>query len=87
MPYFNAPIFLANKTPVGKVEEIFGTITEPYFTVKASEGIVAGSYSAGDKFFVDPAKLLPMERFLPGAKPPAGGGGGGAQPAAQAAPA
>ena len=77
VPYFNAPIFLANKTAVGKVEEIFGTITEPYFTVKASEGVVATSYAAGDKFFVDPAKLLPMERFLPGAKPPPGAGGWG----------
>lgn len=29
------------------------------------EGIVATSYSSGDKFFIDPAKLLPLERFLP----------------------
>lgn len=26
IPYFNAPIFLENKTQVGKVEEIFGQI-------------------------------------------------------------
>ena len=36
-----------------------------------------GVLCSGDKFFVDPAKLLPMERFLPGAKPPPGGGRGG----------
>lgn len=35
-----------------------------YFSVKMMEGIVATSYSAGDKFFIDPAKLLPLERFL-----------------------
>ena len=29
MPYFNAPIFLQNKTQVGKIEEIFGKITVP----------------------------------------------------------
>jgi H/ACA ribonucleoprotein complex subunit 1 len=44
-----------------------------------SEGIVATSYKAGDKFFIDPMKLLPLERFLPqpkGAKPAGGFGGG-----------
>lgn len=29
------------------------------------EGIVATSYSQGDKFYIDPAKLLPLARFLP----------------------
>ena len=28
IPYFNAPIYLENKTQVGKVEEIFGPINE-----------------------------------------------------------
>ena len=35
------------------------------FTVKMSDGVVATSYSKGDKFFIDPQKLLPLERFLP----------------------
>lgn len=26
---------------------------------------MATSYSAGDKFYIDPAKLLPLARFLP----------------------
>lgn len=29
------------------------------------EGIIATSYTAGDKFYIDPAKLLPLSRFLP----------------------
>jgi hypothetical protein len=29
------------------------------------EGIIATSYSPGDKFYIDPAKLLPLSRFLP----------------------
>lgn len=29
------------------------------------EGIVATSYGAGDKFYIDPMKLLPLARFLP----------------------
>ena len=28
IPYFNAPIFLQNKTQIGKVDEIFGPINE-----------------------------------------------------------
>lgn len=30
-----------------------------------AEGIIATSYAAGDKFYIDPAKLLPLARFLP----------------------
>ena len=73
MPYFNGPIFLENKTQVGKVEEIFGPINASMFTIKMAEGIVATSYAKGDKFHISPDKLLPMERFLP----QKGGGGGG----------
>jgi H/ACA ribonucleoprotein complex subunit 1 len=28
IPYFNAPIYLENKSQIGKVEEILGPITE-----------------------------------------------------------
>ena len=48
-----------------------------HFTIKMQEGVVATSYAAGDKFFIDPYKLLPMDRFLPqpkGAKSPGGRG-------------
>ncbi|RZC73765.1 hypothetical protein C5167_049244 [Papaver somniferum] len=65
IPYFNAPIYLQNKTQIDKVDEIFGPIHESLFSVKMMEGIVATSYSSGDKFYIDPAKLLPLERFLP----------------------
>lgn len=76
IPYFNAPIFLENKTQVGKVEEVFGPINAVYFTIKMSDGVVATSYSSGDKFFIDPSKLLPLERFLPQPKGAGGRGGG-----------
>ena len=36
-----------------------------YFTVKCQEGVVATSFADGKKFYIDPAKLLPLERFLP----------------------
>ena len=80
IPYFNAPIYLDNKTQIGKVEEVFGPINSVYFTIKMSDGVVATSYSGGDKFFIDPAKLLPLERFLPkpkGAPRSSRGGGRG----------
>ncbi|GAV89932.1 Gar1 domain-containing protein [Cephalotus follicularis] len=84
IPYFNAPIYLQNKTQIGKVDEIFGPINESYFSIKMMEGIVATSYSSGDKFYIDPFKLLPLARFLPqpkgqpqGARGGRGGGRGG----------
>ncbi|CAB4320078.1 unnamed protein product [Prunus armeniaca] len=79
VPYFNAPIYLQNMTQIGKVDEIFGPINESLFSIKVMEGIVATSYSQGDKFYIDPAKLLPLERFLPqpkGQKPAFSRGGG-----------
>ena len=35
------------------------------FTIKMSEGMQSASYTDGDKFYIDPYKLLPLERFLP----------------------
>lgn len=61
---------------VGKVEEIFGGVSNAYFTIKMGDGIVATSYKAGDKFYIDPMKLLPLERFLPQPKGASGRGGG-----------
>jgi len=65
VPYFNAPIFLENKTPVGKVDEIMGPLNNVYFSVKPQEGIKAESFKAGDKFYIAADKLLPKEKFLP----------------------
>lgn len=82
IPYFNAPIFLQNKTPVGKVDEILGPMNQVYFTIKPQEGIVSTSFKSGDKFYIGGDKLLPVERFLPqpkvaGVKKRGGAGGRG----------
>ncbi|KAJ6171211.1 H/ACA ribonucleoprotein complex subunit GAR1 [Penicillium chermesinum] len=87
IPYFNAPIFLENKSQIGKVDEVLGPINQVYFTVKPSDGIVATSFKAGDKVYIGGDKLLPLEKFLPKPKPPpgaakpkrAGGARGGAR--------
>lgn len=65
VPYFNAPIYLENKTQIGKVDEILGPLNEVFFTIKPSEGVQATSFKEGDKFYIAPDKLLPIERFLP----------------------
>ncbi|EER44155.1 H/ACA ribonucleoprotein complex subunit 1 [Histoplasma capsulatum H143] len=62
IPYFNAPIYLENKTPVGKVDEVLGPINQVYFTIKPQEGIVATSFKSGDKFYIGGDKLLPLEK-------------------------
>ncbi|KAG4443157.1 hypothetical protein IFR05_001389 [Cadophora sp. M221] len=72
IPYFNAPIYLQNKTQIGRVEEILGPINHVYFSVKVSEGIQASSFKSGDKFYIGGDKLLPLEKFLPKPKPPPG---------------
>ncbi|KAJ2864251.1 H/ACA snoRNP pseudouridylase subunit [Coemansia aciculifera] len=72
VPYFNAPIFLENKTQIGKVDEILGPINEVYFTVKLQDGVVADSFKSQDRVFIAPDRLLPLEKFLP--RPAAVGG-------------
>ncbi|KAG8713638.1 H/ACA snoRNP pseudouridylase subunit [Ceratobasidium sp. 394] len=65
VPHFNAPIYLQNKSQIGKVDEILGPINEVYFSVKMEQGMVAASFKKGDKVYVSDQKLLPIERFLP----------------------
>ncbi|KAK2641622.1 hypothetical protein Ddye_023385 [Dipteronia dyeriana] len=62
---------------IGNVDEIFGPINESYFLIKRMGGIVATSYKAGDKFYINPSKLLPLSIFLtPPKGMPMGGRGG-----------
>ncbi|KZS89861.1 Gar1-domain-containing protein [Sistotremastrum niveocremeum HHB9708] len=65
VPYFNAPIYLQNKSVIGKVDEILGPLNEVFFSVKMGEGMVASSFKKGDKVYIGGDKLLPIERFLP----------------------
>lgn len=72
IPYFNAPIYLENRSQIGKVDEILGPINQMYFSVKVSEGVLASSFKPNDKVFIGSDKLLPLERFLPKPKAPKG---------------
>ncbi|KAJ1332092.1 hypothetical protein BSLG_003292 [Batrachochytrium salamandrivorans] len=72
IPYFNAPIYLENKTQIGKVDEILGPMNEVFFTIKLQDGVVATSFKPKDKVYIAPDKLLPLDRFLPKPKPAGG---------------
>lgn len=65
VPFFNAPIYLENKEQVGKVDEIFGNVRDYYVSIRLGEDTQAGSFKKNQKLFIDPAKLLPLQRFLP----------------------
>lgn len=84
MPYFNAPIYTESKQQIGKIDEIFGNIRDYYVSIKLSDNMKAGSFEKDTKLFIDPAKLLPLQRFLPKAPGSVqkgrgrGGGRGGA---------
>merc|ERR1719510_1399596 len=76
VPYFNAPIYLENKQQVGKIDEIFGTLRDYFVSVKLQDDVKAKSFNKGQEFYIDPAKLLPLQRFLPGGDKRGRGGGG-----------
>ena len=39
VPYFNAPVYLENKTKIGKVDEILGAVSDVHFSMKCDEGL------------------------------------------------
>lgn len=49
VPYFNAPVYLENKEPIGKIDEIFGSLHDYYVSVKLSTDIKATSFKVNDK--------------------------------------
>ncbi|XBW35663.1 hypothetical protein QEN19_001234 [Hanseniaspora menglaensis] len=68
VPFFNAQIWSSDdskKSLIGKLDEILGSLTEVYFTIKCSEGVQASSFKAGDKFYIATDKVLPLDRFIP----------------------
>lgn len=75
VPYFNAPIFLENKSQIGKVDEIFGNLRDYSVSVKLGDNMKVSSFTPKQKLYIDPGKLLPLNRFLP--KPPGQKGSGG----------
>lgn len=77
VPYFNAPIFLQNKQQIGKIDEIFGTLKDYSVSIQLGEGMKASSFKEKDELYIDPHKLLPIARFMPGGDQRGGRGGRG----------
>ncbi len=87
IPYFNAGIYLQNKSKIGKVEEILGPVNRVYFTVKPDTGVNPSSFAVDDKFYIGTDKLLPLSRFLNEGKSGGGGRGGGGRGGGRGSPA
>ena len=49
VPYFNAPVYLENIQPVGKIDEIFGTLKDYFVSVKLNEDVKATSFKEKDQ--------------------------------------
>src|SRR4051812_10883515 len=64
VPKFNSPVYLENKTKLGKVDEIFGPVNEIFFSVVLDEGFQASSFKAGDQAYMSDDRLLPARMFL-----------------------
>ncbi|CEF65308.1 H/ACA ribonucleoprotein complex subunit 1 [Strongyloides ratti] len=77
IPYFNAVIYNENIQQLGKVDEIYGGPKDNGFSVILSEGVKAKKFKQGDLVHIDPYKLLPIEKFLPGSQNKSSGGRGG----------
>lgn len=86
VPMFNQPVFLENKTHIGKSDEIFGQLSGVLMSVELVETMKAESIDRKQIVYMDPSKILPKERFLPRDPPdplapkvkrPKGQGGGG----------
>ncbi|BES92108.1 Gar1/Naf1 RNA Hypothetical protein region [Nesidiocoris tenuis] len=76
VPYFNAPVYTKDINKIGKIDEIFGPVKDYFVSVRPTENLKASSFRPDDEVYVDPAKMLPIERFLPGAASRGGGRGG-----------
>lgn len=44
VPYFNAPIYLENKSQIGKIDEIFGTLRDYSVSVKLGDNMKANGF-------------------------------------------
>jgi H/ACA ribonucleoprotein complex subunit 1 len=65
VPIFNRPLYLANKTKIGVVDDVFGPISDFMFSVKCDTGVNPKSFEEGQKLYMNPEHFLWMNRFLP----------------------
>lgn len=84
VPLLMRSIYQANKTKIGKVDDVFGPMSKPGLAIKPDEGVKAESFKAGDKLYADPQQCRDTKFFMPrpvaskGARPTGMQGRGGA---------
>ena len=68
-PKFNRGIYLENKSKVGNVDEIFGPVSDFYFSVKPAEGVNPSSFKPNQVLYINPEDLLQVDRLTQKSKP------------------
>lgn len=68
-PKFNRGIYLENKSKVGTVDEIFGPVSDFYFSVKPAEGVNPSSFKSNQVLYINPEDLLQVDRLTQKTKP------------------
>ena len=78
VPFFNTPVYTKEIAKLGMLDEVFGPINEVMFSIKPDAGVNAMSFKEGDIVYINPAKVLPLSKFLNDEAPrPKGVGGSG----------
>ena len=49
VPLLMRNIYMENKTLIGKIDDVYGTIGGPGFAIKPAEGVKGESFKEGDK--------------------------------------
>ena len=49
VPLLNRSIYMLNKTLIGKVDDVFGTVSAPGIAIALQDGVKGESFKAGDK--------------------------------------
>lgn len=65
VPMFNSPVFLENKSHIGKSDEIFGQINNVLMSVETSDTIKPDSLEKKTAIYMDSSRLLPKDKFMP----------------------
>ena len=53
VPLLNRSIYMLNKTLIGKVDDVFGTVSAPGIAIALQDGVKGESFKAGDKVYTD----------------------------------
>merc|ERR1740138_1018235 len=64
VPHFKARVFQENGSLIGIIKDIFGPINASMATVELSDSHKIESYKFGEKLFIEPSKLSPLESLF-----------------------